>query len=219
MSDDQIRTIAHQDKRLCTEINHDSPIVAISGGKTVDNFEPLDCGVGDQMSDDDLAQDLSINTGVVPPPQLPSCVAIHMDVADSKVSSDPKARTKHIDLLCKTSRVQLSDKDILSQLSKDQLLEKWTQQNMYIDLIEEQVNQKDTPISKIINTTSLLSTSSTNNSLRVLEEKLRQQQLTATRRENVLIVKLTMKEQEVQHYLVGTWLDLTCDTPIMFFML
>ena len=35
------------------------------------------------------------------------------------------------------------------------------------------------------------------------DEKLKQQQVDATRRENVLVMRLTTKEQEMQEYLVG----------------
>ena len=37
---------------------------------------------------------------------------------------------------------------------------------------------------------------------RDMEDKLKQQQMEATRRENVLVMRLTTKEQEMQEYLV-----------------
>lgn len=41
-------------------------------------------------------------------------------------------------------------------------------------------------------------------SLRESEEKMKQQQSEATRRENVLVMRLTTKEQEMQEYAVGS---------------
>ena len=40
--------------------------------------------------------------------------------------------------------------------------------------------------------------------LRESEEKLKQQQVEATRRENVLVMRLTAKEQEMQEYMVNS---------------
>ena len=39
--------------------------------------------------------------------------------------------------------------------------------------------------------------------LRESEEKLKQQQMEASRRENVLVMRLTAKEQEMQEYIVS----------------
>nr|XP_037280745.1 pre-mRNA-splicing regulator WTAP-like [Rhipicephalus microplus]XP_037280746.1 pre-mRNA-splicing regulator WTAP-like [Rhipicephalus microplus] len=81
-------------------------------------------------------------------------------------------------------RVQLP-KDELERLSKEELIAKWNEQESYVEYLESQ------PGSSAANNQELVS-------LRESEEKLKQQQLEATRRENVLVMRLTTKEQEMQ---------------------
>uniref|UniRef100_A0A1E1X5X5 Putative splicing regulator n=1 Tax=Amblyomma aureolatum TaxID=187763 RepID=A0A1E1X5X5_9ACAR len=83
-------------------------------------------------------------------------------------------------------RVQLP-RDELERLSKEELISKWKEQEAYVDYLESQAGSS----SVASNQAELLS-------LRESEEKLKQQQLEATRRENVLVMRLTTKEQEMQ---------------------
>lgn len=85
-------------------------------------------------------------------------------------------------------RIVLDDKTLMS-LSAADLRQHWTEQQVYIDNIESQLKQLSRDKSDLI-------------SLRESEEKLKQQQLEANRRENVLVMRLTTKEQEMQEYLV-----------------
>jgi len=83
-------------------------------------------------------------------------------------------------------RVLLSTTE-LEELTKEELIEKWAEQECYINSLEatHQLENK--------NSLELIS-------LRETEERLKQQQLEATRRENVLVMRLTTKEQEMQEY-------------------
>ena len=74
-------------------------------------------------------------------------------------------------------------------LTADQFAHHWRQQQQYITAIESQLRQLNRDKSDLI-------------SLRESEEKLKHQQLEANRRENVLVMRLTTKEQEMQDYLV-----------------
>ncbi|CAG2107337.1 unnamed protein product [Medioppia subpectinata] len=80
------------------------------------------------------------------------------------------------------------DDQTVSSLTPQQFVHHWTQQQLYIDYIESQLKQLNRDKSDLI-------------SLRESEEKLKQQQLEANRRENVLVMRLTTKEQEMQEYL------------------
>lgn len=82
-------------------------------------------------------------------------------------------------------RVQLP-KDELERLSKEELIAKWKEQEAYVDHLESQAGS------------SVASSQAELVCLRESEEKLKQQQLEATRRENVLVMRLTTKEQEMQ---------------------
>jgi len=73
-------------------------------------------------------------------------------------------------------------------LTADQFAHHWRQQQQYITAIESQLRQLNRDKSDLI-------------SLRESEEKLKHQQLEANRRENVLVMRLTTKEQEMQDYL------------------
>lgn len=100
-----------------------------------------------------------------------------------------------------SSRLQLSE-DEVSHPSKDQLPAKWSPQNVFLNLAETQTVTVTQSLTDATNSEVVSPVSHANNLIRELEEKLKQQQLASTRRENVLIMKLTMKDQEVQHYLV-----------------
>ncbi|XP_064489169.1 pre-mRNA-splicing regulator WTAP-like [Ornithodoros turicata] len=83
-------------------------------------------------------------------------------------------------------RIQLR-KEELELLSKEELIEKWLQQDTYLDHLESSAGKNSAENLELV-------------SLRESEEKLKQQQLEASRRENVLVMRLTTKEQEMQEY-------------------
>ncbi|CAH1799092.1 unnamed protein product [Owenia fusiformis] len=86
-------------------------------------------------------------------------------------------------------RVSLGRED-LHRLSKEEILEMWEKQEIYLDFLETR-NPEKANESKMIDEFM---------ALRDSEEKLRQQQIEATRRENVLVMRLTTKEREMQDY-------------------
>jgi hypothetical protein len=92
-------------------------------------------------------------------------------------------------------RIELDEKELMS-LNVNELRHYWTQQQLYINSIESQLKQFNRDKCDLI-------------SLRESEEKLKQQQLEANRRENILVMRLTTKEQEMQEYLVFNYYLLT----------
>ncbi|XP_077977101.1 pre-mRNA-splicing regulator WTAP-like [Glandiceps talaboti] len=80
-------------------------------------------------------------------------------------------------------RVRLSQDD-MKQMSKEEILARWSKQDVYIDTLE----------SKAANDS--LGTNEELAGLRETEEKLKY----STRKENVLVMRLTTKEQEMQEY-------------------
>ncbi|XP_023220068.1 pre-mRNA-splicing regulator WTAP-like [Centruroides sculpturatus] len=74
-------------------------------------------------------------------------------------------------------------------MSKDDLIKKWFLQEQYVEALEARTNDIGENLELV--------------SLRESEEKLKQQQLEATRRENILVMRLTTKEQEMQDYAVS----------------
>lgn len=84
-------------------------------------------------------------------------------------------------------RIQL-DEQKLNSLNINDLKHYWSEQELYINWIESQLKQFNRDKCDLI-------------SLRESEEKLKQQQLEANRRENILVMRLTTKEQEMQEYL------------------
>lgn len=85
-------------------------------------------------------------------------------------------------------RIYLNEEE-LNNLTRFELYAKWKDQDAYIDSLEAQLRQDSTDKTDLI-------------SLRESEEKLKLQQLEATRRENILVMRLTTKEQEMQEYVV-----------------
>uniref|UniRef100_T1JJM3 Pre-mRNA-splicing regulator WTAP n=1 Tax=Strigamia maritima TaxID=126957 RepID=T1JJM3_STRMM len=83
-------------------------------------------------------------------------------------------------------RLKFSRKE-LEELSKEDLVERWLEQDKYVDILETRNNEGQKDSRELL-------------SLRESEDKLRQQQLEATRRENLLVVRLAAKEQEMQEY-------------------
>lgn len=77
-------------------------------------------------------------------------------------------------------------RDEIEHMSKDDLIKKWFLQDQYVDALEARTNDIGENLELV--------------SLRESEEKLKQQQLEATRRENILVMRLTTKEQEMQEY-------------------
>jgi hypothetical protein len=88
-------------------------------------------------------------------------------------------------------RIELDEKELMA-LNVNELRHYWTQQQLYINSIESQLKQFNRDKCDLI-------------SLRESEEKLKQQQLEANRRENILVMRLTTKEQEMQEYLVSNY--------------
>lgn len=81
-------------------------------------------------------------------------------------------------------RVKLAKEDA-DRLSKEDLLAKWAEQESYVDYLEQKAGNWASEKQELV-------------SLRESEEKLKQQQVEASRRENVLVMRLTTKEQEMQ---------------------
>ncbi|XP_076357119.1 pre-mRNA-splicing regulator female-lethal(2)D isoform X2 [Tachypleus tridentatus] len=82
-------------------------------------------------------------------------------------------------------RVKMTKDEIL-RLTKDDIIERWMRQDKYIDSLEAKFSDNNESLELV--------------SLRESEEKLKQQQIEATRRENILVMRLTTKEQEMQEY-------------------
>ncbi|CAL1273882.1 unnamed protein product [Larinioides sclopetarius] len=83
------------------------------------------------------------------------------------------------------TRVRIAREE-LEKMSKEQLQKCWNLQDQYIDLLENKL-QSGSEHSELM-------------SLRESEEKLKQQQLDASRRENILVMRLTTKEHEMQEF-------------------
>ncbi|GBN15934.1 Pre-mRNA-splicing regulator WTAP [Araneus ventricosus] len=83
------------------------------------------------------------------------------------------------------TRVRIAREE-LEKMSKEQLQKCWNLQDQYIDLLENKM-QSGSEHSELM-------------SLRESEEKLKQQQLDASRRENILVMRLTTKEHEMQEF-------------------
>lgn len=83
------------------------------------------------------------------------------------------------------TRVRIAREE-LEKMTNEDFLKCWALQEQYVDHLENKLNSNSEH-------TELLS-------LRESEEKLKQQQLDATRRENILVMRLTTKEQEMQEY-------------------
>ncbi|KAM3871161.1 pre-mRNA-splicing regulator WTAP-like [Diretmus argenteus] len=81
-----------------------------------------------------------------------------------------------------STQVRLSESD-LKNMSREELLERWKQEDAYIEMLERKYSE-------------LNSNDVTN--LRESEEKLKHQQQEAARRENILVMRLATKEQEMQ---------------------
>ncbi|KFM79165.1 pre-mRNA-splicing regulator WTAP-like [Stegodyphus dumicola] len=83
------------------------------------------------------------------------------------------------------TRVRIAREE-LEKMTKEDFQKCWNLQEQYIDYLENKLNSGSEH-------TELMS-------LRESEEKLKQQQIEATRRENILVMRLTTKEQEMQEY-------------------
>lgn len=86
----------------------------------------------------------------------------------------------------KQIRVQLND-DSIEDLTKDDLLKKWRQQDEYIDSLEEKLKLE----------------LSNKEMYQDNEDKIKQQLFDLTRKENLLVMKLATKEHEIQDYIVS----------------
>lgn len=83
-------------------------------------------------------------------------------------------------------RVILND-DLINELKKEDLIKKWKQQNDYIDSLEEKLKLE----------------LSSKEMYQDNEDKIKQQLFDLTRKENLLAMKLTTKEHEIQDYIVS----------------
>ncbi|KAI1294852.1 Pre-mRNA-splicing regulator WTAP [Halotydeus destructor] len=121
------------------------------------------------------------------PSQSPLGTEINISTSDLRVKEEESNQRKNnlgsvAGKAC--SRLRRSDEE-LEILSKHELIELWRQQNAYIESIEEQLAAE---------------TSSTQNAdhVRTLENRIKEQKLEATRKENILIMRLTIKDKEIQ---------------------
>ncbi|XP_028414076.1 pre-mRNA-splicing regulator WTAP-like [Dendronephthya gigantea] len=107
---------------------------------------------------------------------------------ESSNSSVQLVKSEKIDGESSPKRIKLMDNvNDLKKMSKDSLLSKFQEQEKYIDHLEDKVNNT--------------SNAGEITSLRESEEKLKFQQQESTRRENVLVMRLATKEQEMQELL------------------
>uniref|UniRef100_A0A8C7F404 Pre-mRNA-splicing regulator WTAP n=2 Tax=Oncorhynchus kisutch TaxID=8019 RepID=A0A8C7F404_ONCKI len=79
-------------------------------------------------------------------------------------------------------KVRLSEGD-LKTLTREELCERWKQEDAYVQILETKYSE--------LNSNDVMG-------LRESEEKLKQQQQEAARRENILVMRLATKEQEMQ---------------------
>ncbi|KAK6307540.1 hypothetical protein J4Q44_G00226880 [Coregonus suidteri] len=91
----------------------------------------------------------------------------------------PKARMTEEPL---PKKVRLSEAD-LKTLTREELCERWKQEDAYVQILETKYSE--------LNSNDVTG-------LRESEEKLKQQQQEAARRENILVMRLATKEQEMQ---------------------
>lgn len=99
----------------------------------------------------------------------------------------------------KPGRVQLSAEQ-LEQMDRRLLIQHWHRQQQYAEQLERRLDEL--PEARL--------------AVRELQEKLKRQQFDATRRENILVMKLSTKEPELQDYMVRSqvvqgWMQLGCD--------
>lgn len=106
-----------------------------------------------------------------------------MDCETKSINSDGDDKAS---LSGVASRVHL-DEDTFNQLDKKELWEKWKKQESYIDFLERKSE-------------CIVQPTSDHSSLKEYEERLKQQQNEACRRENYLLLRLTRKEQEITEY-------------------
>lgn len=94
----------------------------------------------------------------------------------------PKAEAKTAD----ACRVQIAD-DLIDSLTKEDLVKNWKQQSDYIDSLEQKLKLE----------------LSNKEMYQDNEDKIKQQLFDLTRKENILMMKLTTKEHEIQDYIVS----------------
>lgn len=83
-------------------------------------------------------------------------------------------------------RVQIAG-DLIDSLTKEELLKKWKLQSDYIDSLEQKLKLE----------------LSSKEMYQDNEDKIKQQLFDLTRKENILMMKLTTKEHEIQDYIVS----------------
>ena len=105
---------------------------------------------------------------------------------DINVTSGPSKRT--FGRASNSIRIKL-DESAFNRLDRKELWSKWRKQDEYIDSLEAKIDSNSTK--NDVTTT------------KELEERLKQQQIDACRRENTLVMRLTNKEQEVADLLVN----------------
>lgn len=87
-------------------------------------------------------------------------------------------------------RVQIAG-DLIDSLTKEDLVKKWKQQSDYIDSLEQKLKLE----------------LSSKEMYQDNEDKIKQQLFDLTRKENILMMKLTTKEHEIQDYIVSLILE------------
>uniref|UniRef100_A0AAZ3SX42 Pre-mRNA-splicing regulator WTAP n=1 Tax=Oncorhynchus tshawytscha TaxID=74940 RepID=A0AAZ3SX42_ONCTS len=103
--------------------------------------------------------------------------------SDYLVKTRVKSLSINTDLLFHLPiKVRLSEGD-LKTLTREELCERWKQEDAYVQILETKYSE--------LNSNDVMG-------LRESEEKLKQQQQEAARRENILVMRLATKEQEMQ---------------------
>lgn len=95
------------------------------------------------------------------------------------------------------SRIMLSS-DELNSMDRCRLIDHWNRQQDYVQLLEHRLQQTLDSKEQVVE----------------LEQKLKQQLFDSTRRENILIMKLTKKEQDTQDYIVSVLTNQSIDQPL-----
>jgi len=132
--------------------------------------------VSEAMNEDSLASTSSLNCKNEPSIWKP-------------IEEKEKTNCNEKDTSNEVNRVRLEEDAVLN-LTVSELLEKWKQQDLYIDYIENQLNAEIAAKNELIH-------------LKESEEmNWKQQQLEATRRENFLVMRLSTKEHEMQDLVV-----------------
>lgn len=134
---------------------------------------------------------MSLTTESVPNKQneLKDTLKIKEEKLDDKMEIDTQLNSQNQlnqnDQSDKPLRVHINEESF-SDLTKDDLIKKWKEQNVYVDSLEEKLKIE----------------LSNKDWYQDNEDKYKQQLFDLTRKENLLLMKLTTKEHEMQDYIV-----------------